>query len=108
MPEYYKKVVASQFLLTDEQKAELEKGGSVSFDGQPIKRTAPGHYHVLVPVEDQLKPMHQGDWIVRHPEVEIKRDFEFRTQFVAAEGFDAAETAQKLEAFMRERNQISI
>jgi len=109
MPEFYKRVVANQFLLSDEQKAEIEKGLPVTFEGYTVKCTAPGHFHVLIPVGDQLLPLHQGDWMVRHPELELKRDFDFRAQFVATGGnIDPVATEQKLEAFIRERNQKSI
>lgn len=108
MPEYYKKVVCNQFTLTPEDKEAISKGANVTFEGQKVKETGGGRYHILLPMNDRLLPVHEGDWIVRNPEMEIKRDHDFRAQYIEIDSFDPIATQQKLDAFMRDRNQNSI
>jgi len=108
MPEYYKKVVCKQFTLTPAEKEAIDTGCTIYFEGQPVKQSGGGRYHILLPLEDRLYPVHETDWIIKHPAVEIKRDHEFRAQYIEVEAFDPIATQQKLEAFMRDKNQQSL
>lgn len=103
MPEYYKKVVCIQFKLSPEEKAEIEKGSIITFEGQAIKHTGGGRFHILLPIGDRLMPVHEGDWIVRHPAIEILRDGQFRSQYIEIENFDPIATQRKLEDLMRDK-----
>lgn len=105
MPEYYKKVVCSQFLLTPDEKEMVDKGGAVTFEGQKVKATGGGRYHILLPLGDRLLPVHENDWIVRNPSIEIKNDSDFKAQFIEVSSFDPIATEKKLEQFMRNKNQ---
>lgn len=86
----------------------ISKGGNVTFEGQKVKESGGGRYHILLPMDDRLMPLHESDWIVRNPEMQIKRDHEFRAQYIEISTFDPIVTQQKLDAFMKDRNQESV
>lgn len=107
MPEYYKKVVCVQFTLTAEEKDRISNKEALTFEGQPIKESAGGRYHILLPIGERLFPVHESDWIVRNPDIEIKRDHEFRSQYITYDSIDPVVMKQKLDAIREERNQNS-
>lgn len=107
MPEYYKKVVCRQFTLTPAEKEAIAKRQLVTFEGQPVRETAAGRFHILLPIGDRLVPVHESDWIVRNPEIEIKRDHEFKNQYIAYDTIDPIAIEKRLSS-LRAQSQNSI
>lgn len=77
MPEFYKKVVAVQFSLTDVQKAAVKNGEPVTFEALPVKYIGENRFHILFPVGEVPIPVREGQWIVRNPGIEIVADHDF-------------------------------
>lgn len=107
MPEYYKKVVCLQFTLTPEDKDRIARKEPVTFEDQPVKESAGGRYHILLKISDRLIPVHESDWIVHNPGIEIIRDHDFRSQYVSYESIDPVAIEHRLEDFKKQRNQDS-
>lgn len=83
MPEYYKRVVCSQFNPTQEQRDKIVKGETIEFDGQPIKHLGGHRFLVLIPIGDRPTPVGETQWIVNNnPGIEIYNDNDFRAKFV--------------------------
>lgn len=81
MPEFYKKIVATQFQLTDDEKTQVRKGEPVSFDGQPVRFIGDGRFQLLYPVGDLPVPVREGQWIVRNTRTEIVSDHDFQATY---------------------------
>lgn len=107
MPEYYKKVVCRQFVVTPDEKEAIANRQAVSFEGQAVRQSAGGRYHILFPVGDRLIPVHESDWIIRNPEIEIKRDHEFRSQYITFDNIDPVAIEHRLNE-IRAQSQNSI
>jgi len=108
MPEYYKKVVCRQFTLSPEEKEAIAKKQTVTFEGQPVRESAGGRYHILLPIGDRLIPVHESDWIIRNPEIEIKRDHEFKNQYVSFDNIDTVALETRLSDIRAQKAKNSI
>ena len=83
MPEFYKRVVASQFNPTPEERERIVKGENLLFDGQLIKHLGGSRFLVLIPIGDRPTPVGETQWLVNNnPGIEIYNDNEFRAKFV--------------------------
>lgn len=83
MPEFYKRVICSQFNPTQEQRDQVVKGEIVLFDGQPIKHLGGSRFLVLIPIGDRPTPVGETQWLVNNnPGIEIYNDNEFHAKFV--------------------------
>lgn len=105
MPEFYKKVVCSQFLPTDAQRAEVAKGTTILWEGQPIKGVGNPRLHILIPIADRLFPVRETDWIVRNPEIEVYNDTDFKAKFIRYDNTDPVALQAKLEQVIADRKQ---
>jgi|HubBroStandDraft_2_1064218.scaffolds.fasta_scaffold00002_110 hypothetical protein len=82
MPEFYQRATAQQFILTDEQKAAVLKGERVDFEGCTVKHGGNGKFHALFSMGELLKPIYEGQWLVREPAPQVYSDLEFRAKFI--------------------------
>lgn len=105
MPEFYKKVFCSQFKPTEEDREKVSKGVAVLWEGQAIKGAGNPRLHILLPIADRLFPVHETDWIVRNPEVEIYHDNEFKAKFIRYDNIDPVALQAKLEQVVADRKQ---
>lgn len=105
MPEFYKRVVCNQFMLSDEDKARCVKGDTVFFEAQTVKHGGNGRFHILLPIGERLFPVYETQWIVRNPTLEIYHDHEFVTKFVRYENIDPVALQAKLEQVIQDRKQ---
>jgi hypothetical protein len=97
MPEFYKRVHATQFKPSDEDKARVLKGDRVEFDGNVIKHNGGGRFHVLIPVGELLTPLQETQWLVRNPSVEVYGDTEFKSKFIQPGAVHTEPTQKKAE-----------
>jgi hypothetical protein len=81
MPEFYRKVVATQFTLTDEQKALVLKNGIVDFETQPVRHSS-GRFHALINIGERPTPIYEGQWLVRDPDIKIEPDHDFKAKYI--------------------------
>ncbi len=103
MPEFYKRVVCNQFLISDDDKAKVIKGEQLYFESQPIKHGGNGRCHILIPIGDRLFPVYETQWIVRNPAIEIFHDHEFKGIFTRYENIDPIALSAKLEQVIQDR-----
>lgn len=84
MPPYYKKVDASQLVLTDEQKEAIRTGAQQFFDKGQIKYMGGKSYAAMLKIGDRLVKIEENQWLVKHPDgnMQILWPHEFDAQFV--------------------------
>lgn len=105
MPEFYKRVMCSQFLPTEAQRADVAKGNTASWEGQPIKGSGNPRLHILLPIADRLFPVRETDWIVRDSSIEIYSDNDFKAKFIRYDNTDPIALQAKLEQVVADRKQ---
>lgn len=84
MPPYYKKVDATQLVLTDEQKESIRTGGQHHFEKGQVKYMGGNSYAVMLRVGDMLVKIEETQWLVKHPDghTQILWPHEFEAGFV--------------------------
>lgn len=108
MPEFFKRVVCTEFQLTPAEKERIVKGDNILFDGQPIKHLGGGRFHVLVHIGDRLVPINETQWLVKNnPGIEIYHNAEFHAKFVAREEIDPVAIKAKLDEAVAIRKNIT-
>jgi hypothetical protein len=81
--ELYQRVWGEQFLLTDEQKADIKAGSLVTWQGHPIKHNGADRFHVLLDVADMHKPLYENQWLIKYDgKTEILWDEQVKSRFL--------------------------
>lgn len=68
MPSYYKKVEAEQFVLTDDQKAQIKKGQKIKFQQEFVRWNGGERFLVTVKKDENFLRLQETQWLVKHPE----------------------------------------
>lgn len=86
MAQYYKKVDAKQFTLTEQQKSDIRDKKLVHFEGGQIKWNGTSTFLVLLQQGENLHRMYETQWLVKHPEGawQILWPHEFNKDFISA------------------------
>lgn len=84
MPAFYKKVDATQLVLTDEQKESIRTGGQHHFENAQVKYMGGKSYAAMLKIGDRLVKIEETQWLVKHPDgnMQIVWPHEFEAGFV--------------------------
>lgn len=81
--ELYQRVWGEQFVLTDEQKADMKAGNPVLWQGEPVRHNGAGRFHVLLSIADMHKPLYENQWLVKKDgQTEILWDEQIRSKYL--------------------------
>lgn len=103
MPEFYKRVVCSQFLPTDAQREQVAKGVTVLWEGQPIQGAGNPRLHILLQIADRLFPVRETDWIVRETPIQLYSNEDFKAKFIRYDGADPVALQAKLDKLLEDQ-----
>jgi hypothetical protein len=81
--ELYQRVWAEQFLLTDEQKADIMAGKVVTWQDAHVRQNGPTRFHVLLHIVDMEKPVYENQWLVKvDGQTKILWDHEIKSKYL--------------------------
>lgn len=87
MDVFYKKVLAEQLLLTEEQRVELkQKRTPIYFLGHPVRMLGEVNYGIVLKQGENLVRVMSTQWVVKHPDgaFQVLWPHEFEEYFVKA------------------------
>lgn len=97
--ELYQRIWAEQFILTDEQKADIMASKLVYWQDAYVRQNGPTRFHVLLHIVDMEKPVYEGQWLVKvDGQTKILWDHEVKSKYLFSAPIAAEEAPQPIQS----------